>query len=131
MAEDKFREKFERELEKVRGETLFSRAYQRKKLIFWGIRTLLIVILYVVLWRYQWIRWSLIAYIPLNLYGLFSIYGWPFLISRKINKTQEKIEEVEHAILHAKAELGESLGYVLCQCTWPAQVMVPVGSSIL
>ncbi len=41
----------------------------------------------------------------------------------------QKIEEVEHAILLAKAELGESLGYVLCQCTWPAQVMVPVGSA--
>jgi len=40
-----------------------------------------------------------------------------------------KIEEVEHAILHAKAEMGESLGFVLCQCTWPAQVMVPVGPS--
>lgn len=41
----------------------------------------------------------------------------------------KKIEEVEHAILHAKAEMGGSLGYALCQCTWPAQVMVPVGSS--
>lgn len=41
----------------------------------------------------------------------------------------KKIEEVEHAILHAKAEMGESMGYVLCQCTWPAQVMVLVGSS--
>ena len=41
----------------------------------------------------------------------------------------KKIEEVEHAILHAKAELGESLGFVLCQCTWPAQVMVPVAPS--
>ena len=41
----------------------------------------------------------------------------------------KKIEEVEHAILHAKAEMGESLGYAMCQCTWPPHVMVPVGSS--
>ncbi len=41
----------------------------------------------------------------------------------------KKIEEVGHAILHAKAEMGETLGYALCQCTWPAQVMVPVGPS--
>ena len=41
----------------------------------------------------------------------------------------KKIEEVEHAILHAKAEMGESLGYVLCPCTWPAQVMAPVDPS--
>ena len=41
----------------------------------------------------------------------------------------KKIEEVEHAILLAKAEMGESLGYALCQCTWPPQVMVPVPPS--
>lgn len=35
----------------------------------------------------------------------------------------QKIEEVEHAIQLANAEMGQSLGYKLCQCTWPPQVM--------
>ncbi len=41
----------------------------------------------------------------------------------------KKIEEVEHALRLAKAELGESLGYKLCQCTWPPQVMAREVSS--
>ena len=41
----------------------------------------------------------------------------------------KNIEEIEHAILHAKAEMGESLGYQLCPCTWPPQIMLREGSS--
>ncbi|MEX2493004.1 MAG: hypothetical protein WD425_14730 [Nitrospirales bacterium] len=35
----------------------------------------------------------------------------------------EKIEEAERAIQLGHAEMGESLGFQLCHCTWPAQVM--------
>jgi hypothetical protein len=35
----------------------------------------------------------------------------------------QKIEEAEHAITLANAEMGQALGYQLCQCTWPPQVM--------
>ena len=36
---------------------------------------------------------------------------------------QEKIEEAERAIQHGHAEMGLSLGFQLCHCTWPPQVM--------
>jgi hypothetical protein len=41
----------------------------------------------------------------------------------------QKISEAEHALQLVKMELGQSLDRVLCQCTWPPQVMIPVGSS--
>ena len=40
------------------------------------------------------------------------------------NKAQNKIEEAEIALLKSKAEFAKALGYRLCQCTWPPQIML-------
>jgi hypothetical protein len=40
------------------------------------------------------------------------------------NAIHEKIEEAERAIQLSHAEMGQSLGFQLCHCTWPPQVMV-------
>lgn len=39
----------------------------------------------------------------------------------------KKLDEVEHTLRLAKAEMGGSLGYHLCHCTWPPQVMLSSG----
>ncbi|HSF08743.1 MAG TPA: hypothetical protein VLA60_04975 [Nitrospirales bacterium] len=36
---------------------------------------------------------------------------------------QQKIEEAERAIQVGHAAMGQSLGFQLCHCTWPPQVM--------
>ena len=36
---------------------------------------------------------------------------------------QQKIEEAERAIQLGHATMGQSLGFQLCHCTWPPQVM--------
>ncbi|MDH4195105.1 MAG: hypothetical protein OEW33_12305 [Nitrospirota bacterium] len=36
---------------------------------------------------------------------------------------QQKIEEAERAIQLGHAAMGQSLGFQLCHCTWPPQVM--------
>ena len=40
---------------------------------------------------------------------------------------EKKIEEADHSLRMANAEMGQSLGFQLCQCTWPPQLMVSVG----
>ena len=47
-------------------------------------------------------------------------------IGRSVEK---RIQEVEHALQLANAEMGESLGYPLCRCTWPPQIMVKAENS--
>lgn len=42
---------------------------------------------------------------------------------------EKKISEAEHSLQLGNAEIGQSLGLQLCQCTWPHQVMVHVGYS--
>ena len=36
---------------------------------------------------------------------------------------QQKIEEAERAIQLGHAAMGQSLGFQICHCTWPPQVM--------
>jgi hypothetical protein len=42
---------------------------------------------------------------------------------------EKKIAEAEHSLQLGNAEIGQSLGFQLCQCTWPHQVMVSLGYS--
>ena len=40
---------------------------------------------------------------------------------------QQKVEEAERLIQVGHAGVGESLGFQLCHCTWPPQVMASTG----
>jgi predicted RNA-binding Zn-ribbon protein involved in translation (DUF1610 family) len=42
---------------------------------------------------------------------------------------QQKVEEAERLIQVGHATVGESLGFQLCHCTWPPQVMASSGYS--
>jgi hypothetical protein len=40
---------------------------------------------------------------------------------------QQKVEEAERLIQVGHATVGQSLGFQLCHCTWPPQVMASTG----
>lgn len=45
----------------------------KKKLILWCVRWAVTILLYVVFWKYAWVRWTLLVTIPLGLASLFMI----------------------------------------------------------
>jgi len=98
MSENNLREEFEKEVSQLQNEGVLSPEYRRRKLIMYAIRTTIAIILYIVLWKYQWVRWSLWAYVPLNLLGLFMIVGSGHFLNKKIEKTRQKIEDAESDI---------------------------------
>jgi len=61
------------------------------------IRETLTVVLYVIFWKYEWVRWSLYIVAPLVLLnlGLLSALTWG--VPRKIEKLKAKLEEREMA----------------------------------
>lgn len=78
---------FKKELEQLKGAEILTPEYKRKKMILYGIRTSIAAILYVVFWKHEWVRWTLLLYIPLNLFGLWMIlYG-----TKKLKQKQEKV----------------------------------------
>jgi hypothetical protein len=42
----------------------------------------------------------------------------------KADEAQRQIERAELAVKSSEAELAKALGYNLCQCTWPPQIML-------
>ena len=42
-------------------------------------------------------------------------------------RTQEQIERAEQALRAAEAQLAKELGYQLCKCTFPPQIMLSAG----
>ena len=77
-------------IKEVEGNEILTEKFKRKKLIIWLIRTIIAIILYVIFWKYELVRWSLLIYIPLNLFSLFSIFFWRKLISKKLIKIKNK-----------------------------------------
>ncbi len=92
------------ELEKIKSETILSPQYKKRKALFWVIRTLIAIVLYILLWEYTWVRWTLVVYIPLSLVSLSSIFGWNFFLNQKIAKTQKKIQELEQLMDEVEEE---------------------------
>lgn len=86
---------FKKELEAAATNTILDPAYRKKKLVFWTIRTTILVLLYIFFWKYNWVKWSLLLTIPLSLFSLFTILVSPFLLKRKIEQTKIKIDEAE------------------------------------
>lgn len=102
--ENNLKDDFEKELKDINAASILTPEYKRKKTIIWGVRTIIAIILFVLFWKHHWVRWALIAYIPLNLFSLISIYGWSAILNKKIAKTKIEIDVLEEAIEESKNE---------------------------
>ena len=58
------------------GKSTYSKqlSQEKKTLLIWSFRTLLALILYYSFWDYKLVRWSLIIFIPLNLFSVFPFF---------------------------------------------------------
>lgn len=95
MSEKKLSEQFEEELSEIEGAEIFDAAYKRKKLIIYGVRTFIAILLYGSFWEHEWVRWTLLLYVPLNLFGLAAILMPEFFLKKKIARTRKKIQEMD------------------------------------
>src|SRR5688572_9897444 len=86
---------FKNELDAITGNTILDPVYRRKKWLFWAVRTILTVVLYIVFWEHTWVRWTLLVTVPLSLFSLFAVLGMPYLLKRKIERARRKIEEAD------------------------------------
>ncbi len=97
-------ESFKKDLDAASTNTILDPAYRKKKLILWTVRTTISVVLYVIFWKYNWVKWSLLLTIPLSLFSLFTIIVSPYLLKRKIEQTRNKIDEAENLMAETPYE---------------------------
>lgn len=94
MSDKNLRAELQREIEKAEGEAIFFPEYRRRRLILWAIRTTILAILYIIFWRYEWVRWTLVVSVPLSILFLVSLLVGPRLLRRKIERVQEAIDRI-------------------------------------
>ena len=91
-------ESFEKEFANIQNNAIFKPEYRKRKLLFWAFRTIVLIILYVIFWEYNWVRKSLYFTIPLSTLSLLMIVVSPYLIKKKIERTKLKIEEADQLL---------------------------------
>jgi cell division protein FtsW (lipid II flippase) len=88
----------QKELDATKANEILSPAYQKRKLILWLIRNSILVVLYILFWKYEWVRWSLYVTVPLAMLSLMTIVFVPYLLRRKLENTKRKIVETENLL---------------------------------
>jgi hypothetical protein len=97
-------EGFKRKLEQASANKILDPAYQKKKLVLWGIRNSISVVLYVIFWDYNWVQFSLYFTIPLSLLSLLAILAMPYILKRKIASAKLRIQETESQMKEVEGE---------------------------
>jgi hypothetical protein len=97
-----------KKLEHIRNNSILSPVYRRKKILQWFLRTAVLTVLYILLWKYSWIKWTLWITVPICVLNIVSIFTWKYLLQQKINKNQIELAEMEAALQRRRDELTEN-----------------------
>ena len=81
-----------KEIDDLSEQQRLSSAYKKKKLVIWTFRTILSIALYIIFWKYEWVRWTLILYVPLALFNLIMIVGFNYILDKKLNKIRSRLD---------------------------------------
>ncbi|MEM6801658.1 MAG: hypothetical protein AAF696_09670, partial [Bacteroidota bacterium] len=60
-----------------------------------AVRTFIAILLIVSFWKYNWVRWLSILYIPLNLFSLGAILFPAIFLKKKLERAERALKELE------------------------------------
>ena len=80
---EEYKNKLRQEIEDLSKEERLSPDY----------RTILSVILYIIFWEYEWVRWTLVLYVPLSLFNLVMLLQYNKMLDKKLDKIRSKINQ--------------------------------------
>ena len=81
-----------KEIDDLSDQERLSSAYRKKKLAIWTVRTILSIVLYIIFWKYEWVRWTLILYVPLALFNLVMVLGFNYMLDKKLDKIRSRLD---------------------------------------
>ena len=92
---EKISDQLQNELENLSASPLLDPAFRRKKLVIWTVRNTITAILYIIFWKYEWVRWTLFLGIPLAVFSLLTIALFPWLLERKMNRARKSMQKLD------------------------------------
>jgi hypothetical protein len=79
-------------LTEIEKQEFLTPEFKKRKIILWILRTIIAIVLYIIFWNYNWVKWSLAIYIPLNLFSILSIFFWRNSVKNKLDKIKSEIK---------------------------------------
>jgi hypothetical protein len=73
---------------------------RKMKTIAFLIRTVILTVLYLIFWKYGWVKWTLIVFAPLTLINFFNVIFIPLLVTAAIKKAKKRIEDINEIAEH-------------------------------
>ena len=96
-------EQFNAEVANHATNGMLDPTFRKKKLIAWCIRAALSIVIYLLFWKFSWIRWTLWVTIPLSAFSLLSIVLFPKLLQKRIERTRTALKNADE-LLNTKEE---------------------------
>ena len=97
------KEDFEKAKAEIYAKDVMSKRYRERKFRFWLIRTTIGAFLVYYFWHEHWMSWVVWLYACTALFSLIMIFLTPWLIKRKIVKTEATIDMVNDTIKDSDA----------------------------
>lgn len=91
------REQLDDELASASSHPVLRPGYQKRKLLMWFVRVVILALMYAIFWEHRWVQKSLYVVVPLNVLSLLAIVFIPYMIKRKIAKTKAHLESVDQS----------------------------------
>ncbi len=95
MSDNNIKKSLEEELKAIESDPMFSSAFRTRKITAYLFRTAVMIAFYVYFWEYEWVRWTLLLYVPLNLFALFFIFGSKRMLDKKLQQIRERIDSLD------------------------------------
>lgn len=95
MSDHNIKQALEKELKTIENDPMFSKAFRTRKITAYLFRTAVMIAVYVYFWEYEWVRWTLLLYVPLNLFGLFLIFGSKYMLDKKLQQIRERMDSLD------------------------------------
>ena len=97
MDRQQTKDELKAEIQQFSNESKLGKTYLKRKLIAWIFRTILTIIIYIIFWKYEWVRWTLLLYIPLSIFNIVMIFGFNRLVDKKVKDLNAKIDSVDES----------------------------------
>jgi hypothetical protein len=94
LNESTYKQSLEDEAKQLGVAEVLNPAYQRKKLLLWLVRNAITALICWYFWEKEWVKWVLWIGIPLALLNLLMILLGPYLLRKKLQSVQKKINRM-------------------------------------
>ena len=98
---------FEKEFDAVAPMAEAVRLRGRRSFVLWFVRWAITVALYVIFWKHEWVRWTLLLTVPLGLFALYLAYKNAFVLPKRMENLRARVQDVDRTASEADASSGE------------------------